>query len=217
MSFADYPHYIGWRASRMAGINKYLVPGYFAGKSLLDVGCGHGEMSNNFLSLGANVTCADARYEHLDVVKANYPAITTIQLDADNDTIIGSYDIVHCGGLLYHITAVENFLQNLSNICKVLILESEVADTEDPTYKLEKDEAGFDQAFNCRGCRPSAAYVETLLTANGFQFRRLVDSVFNSDFHDYSWTVTESKEWRHGLRRFWVCWKNTDSPIAPGL
>jgi hypothetical protein len=80
-----------------------------------------------------------------------------------------------------------------------------------------EDEAGFDQAFNNRGCRPSAAYVENLLTTNGFQFRRLDDPILNSDFHNYSWTVTESKEWRHGLRRFWVCWKNTDSPIAPGL
>ena len=214
MSFADHPHYIGWRASRMAGIDKYLVPGYFTGKTLLDVGSAQGEMGNNFLSLGATVTCADARSEYLDVVKANYPSITTLQLDADNDTITGEYDIVHCGGLLYHITAIENLLQNFSNVCKVLIMESEVADTDDVTYKVERDEAGFDQAFNFRGCRPSAAYVENLLTTNGFQFRRLDDPVFNSDFHNYSWTVTESKEWRHGLRRFW---KGTESPIAPGV
>jgi hypothetical protein len=115
------------------------------------------------------------------------------------------------------MTAIENHIQNLSNVCKVLILESEIADTDDATFKAEIDEAGFDQAFNFKGCRPSAAYVENLLTTNGFQFRRLDDSVLNSDFHNYSWTVTESREWRHGQRRFWVCWKNTDSPIAPGL
>jgi predicted TPR repeat methyltransferase len=201
----------------MAGINKYLVPNFFSGKTLLEMGCGWGEMASEFLALGSTVTCADARAEYLEVVKTNYPAMATLQVDADKDTITENFDIVHHGGVLYHLTSIENHIQNLSNICKVLILESEVVDSSDPTYKIEKDEDGFDQAYNNRGIRPSAGYIENLLTTNGFQFRRLDDPIFNSEFHNYDWVVEDTNVWRHGLRRFWVCWKNTESPIAPGL
>jgi hypothetical protein len=39
------------------------------------------------------------------------------------------------------------------------------------------------------------------------------DTIGNYGGHIYDWDVTNSKEWRHGLRRFWIAWKNIDCPL----
>jgi len=218
MSATEHPHFIGWRASRLAGINKYIDSSFFSGKSLLDIGCGDGGMGNNFVAFGANVTCADARQKFLDEVKTLYPSLPTLQIDAEKDTIAGHYDVVHSGGLLYHLGEIENHIKNLSEVCNVLIMESEVTDSDDPTHVTYNSESyGDDQAFNGTGIRPSAPYVENLLTVNGFEFARLDDPIFNYDFHEYDWVVSNTGIWRNGLRRFWVCWKGVASPLIAGV
>ena len=43
------------------------------------------------------------------------------------------------------------------------------------------------------------------------------DGILNSDFHIYDWEITDSEMWKHGLRRFWICWKGIESPINTHL
>jgi len=218
MSSADSPHYIGWREARLAGINKYIAAGFFNGKSLLEMGCGDGGMAANFLAAGANVTCADARIDTLNYVKATYPTMETLQIDAEKETIVSNFDVVHHAGTLYHLGAIENHIANLAAVCGVLILESEVMDSDDAAlFTLNDESYGADQAFNGFGIRPTAAYVENLLTTHGFQFTRLDDPVFNFEFHEYDWVVSNSGIWRNGLSRFWVCWKGVGSPLIEGV
>ena len=218
MSSADHPHYVGWRAARLAGINKYIASSFFSGKTLLEMGCGDGGMASNFLTMGATVTCADARADTLAGVTAAYPTMATLQIDAEKETIVTNFDVVHSAGTLYHLGAIENHIKNLSEVCGVLILESEVMDSDDATlFTLNDESYGSDQAFNGFGIRPTAAYVESLLTVNGFQFTRLDDPVFNFKFHEYDWVVSNSGVWRNGLSRFWICWKGVETPLIKGV
>jgi hypothetical protein len=40
----------------------------------------------------------------------------------------------------------------------------------------------------------------------------------NAFFHTYDWEITDTKEWKHGLRRFWICWKTgSECPIKSEL
>lgn len=105
-------------------------------------------------------------------------------------------------------------LENVSQKCDVLLLETEVSDSDDKEFYLSTDEGGYDQAYNKKGIRPSPSYVEYLLEKNGFQFKLVKDPILNSDFHRYDWDISNSKNWKNGLRRFWICWKNIESPLV---
>lgn len=210
--FSD--HYDNWRTSRMNGLTKYISPLYFRSKSLLELGCGYADIGNAFSELGALVTSSDARKEHLDIVNDRYPHIKTSLIDCDNINIEGKYDIILHWGLLYHLREIENHLKEVSNKCNVLLLETEVCDSDDHDFYIITREEGYDQAFNNTGIRPSPSYIESLLDNNGFQFKMIKDPILNSGFHSYDWDVNNSETWRPGLRRFWICWKNIDSPLV---
>lgn len=65
-------HYFEWRAKRVAAILNHYNPSFFFGKSLLEVGCGYGDIGTVFSNLGAAVTCSDARAEHLSIIRERH-------------------------------------------------------------------------------------------------------------------------------------------------
>lgn len=206
-------HYVGWRTSRIDGVKKYISPEYFKSKTILELGCGHADIGNMFYELGAVVTSSDAREEHLENVRQKYPHIKTLLLDCDNDIIKEKYDIIIHWGLLYHLGGIESHMENVSQKCDILLLETEVSDSDDVGFCVSLDESGLDQAFNTKGIRPSPSYVEDVLGKNGFQFKLVKDPILNSEFHCYDWDISNAKTSTNGLRRFWICWKNIDSPL----
>jgi hypothetical protein len=206
-------HYDKWQISRMNGIKKYILPDYFKDKTLLELGCGYADIGNMFYKLGAIVTSSDARKEHLKVVNIKYPHINTLLIDCDNDHIKNKYDIIIHWGLLYHLNKIEIHLEDVLQKCNLLFLETEVSDTDDINFYISTNEKGYDQAFNNKGIRPSPNYIENILKKNDFQFKLIKDPILNSNFHCYDWEISNSKTWRHGLRRFWICWKNINSPL----
>ena len=206
-------HYDGWTQSRMNGIKKYMSPQFFKSKTLLELGCGYADNGNKFHELGAIVTSSDIRKEHIDVVNKTYPHIKTLIIDGDNSIIETKYDIILHWGLLYHLNEIEIHLKNVLEKCNVLLLETEVSDSDDDTNYISVNEAGPDQAFNNKGIRPSQSYVEKVLMKNGFNFKLIKDPILNSSFHQYDWDTTNTNTWKSGLRRFWICWKNVHSPL----
>jgi hypothetical protein len=207
-------HYIDWRNSRMNEVKKFISPNYFKSKTLLELGCGHADIGNMFYELGSIVTSSDVRKEHLDVVTQKYPNIKTLLIDNDKDSIEDKYDIILHWGLLYHLKEIEIHLKNVSQKCDILLLETEVSDSDDKDFYQLTDENNYDQAYNNIGIRPSPSYVEYLLEKNGFQFKLVKDPILNSEIHRYDWDITNSKKCEDGLRRFWICWKNIDSPLV---
>jgi len=209
-------HYNDWRNSRMNGIKKFISPYYFKSKTLLELGCGHADIGNMFYELGAIVTSSDARKEHLEIVKQKYPNIKTLLIDCDNDIIKEKYDIILHWGLLYHLNDIKIHLENVSQKCDVLLLETMVSDSDDKQFiQSINEKEDYDQAYNNnKGIRPSESYVEYFLEKNGFQFKLFKDPILNSDRHCYDWVITNSKRSQDGLRRFWICWKNIESPLV---
>lgn len=212
MSFKG--HYLGWRESRMNGIKKYISSEFFKSKTMLELGCGYGDIGNMFYELGANVTCSDVRVEHLDVVKMIYPHLNTLIIDGDTINIVEKYDIILHWGLLYHLNEIEKHLEHVSQKCDILLLETEVSDSDDKDFYISTDEDGFDQAFNKKGIRPSESYVQKVLDKNSFSYKLIKDPILNSGIHTYDWDIQNTNTQRDGLRRFWICWKNVDSPLA---
>lgn len=202
-------HYSKWRDQRIKCIVDYYGKDFFKGKKLLELGCGYGDIGAYFASLGAKVTCSDAKQEHLDVLKKRYPFIRVVRADLDNEwPFKEKFDIILHLGTLYHLQYIDRPLIDVCQSTKYLVLESEVCDSDDPDMIIYTKERGYDQAYNKTGVRSSGAYIERVLKICGMKFKRLKTSKYDTETHRYNWPIRNTGKWQHGLRRFWFAYKS---------
>jgi SAM-dependent methyltransferase len=203
--------YVGWRSVRIEKILQVFDKNFFKDKSVLELGCGHGHIGKHFTEkFGSIVTLAEGDPAFIENIRNNNRNSEVIVLDQDKPwDLKKKFDVVIHWGVLYHL---DNWQQDLDCACKhtdLLFLESEVADSDDPTFEFKfNDHSGFDQALNTKATRPSAAYIESELKKNGFEFVRYDDADLNYFSHTYDWKVTNDPSHcvveRYGFRRFWI-------------
>lgn len=204
-------HYVNWQKSRIDTIEKYLGFEFFKNKSLSEIGCGYAFFGNFFNKFCDKVSVSDARNEHIEIVKREYPDLKSSVMDVDGIFTEEKTDILIDFGVLYHIKDVESHIKSFVNY-DYIILETEVVDSLEKE-NIHVNENGYDQAFNGIGSRPSQSVIENLLDLNGFDYIMIKDKITNSGMHIYDWDISDSKSYRDGLRRFWICWnKNLHNP-----
>jgi len=199
-------HYNIWREKRITAIVSHYGPLWFKQKKILELGAGYGDIGATLSALGAEVTCSEARAEHIEVLKSKHPQINAIQANLESEWPFGKqFDLILHLGLLYHLDDFEFSLKKSLNSAKYIVLETEVCDSDDETkiVKVEENSEGYDQSFVGKGSRPSASYIEKIIEENGCRFARLNDESCNSSFHIYNWKVGNTGTWCHGLRRLW--------------
>jgi SAM-dependent methyltransferase len=206
-------HYDDWRARRLAAIRGHYGDAFFARRTVLELGCGYGDLGAAFSELGADVTCCDVRGEHLEVLRQRWPRLKAVQADLNREWPFGHFDVILHLGVLYHLESSHASLRQACRSCHHLVLETEVCDSNLPDLVVDTDEDGYDQAFDGRGCRPSPARVERILTEEGMRFERITDDRCNSGMHVYDWLVRDTGGFAHGLRRFWFAHVAPAAPI----
>lgn len=208
--------YFDWNQKRIKTIIDFYGPKFFFYKRLLDLGCGHADISGALYRLGADITAVDARQNHLQMVKKKFPQIKTIQADLDAAwPFFGkSFDITLDLGLLCHLAEWEEQLKRVCASTTHLVLETAVCDTEDPfcNIKIKEDKGQYDLSFNGMGCRPSAAGIERVLNECGMNFRRIDNAKLNSGPYKYDWLPQYKGECNFYHRRLWFCVRS-NSPI----
>jgi 2-polyprenyl-3-methyl-5-hydroxy-6-metoxy-1,4-benzoquinol methylase len=97
--------------------------GDITGKTILDIGCGLGEVSVYFAMHGAKVTAVDLSLPMLHVVndlaKLNKTSVTTVQASAEELTLPGKdrFDIVYVGNVFHHVD-IEKTLAHVLRLLK---------------------------------------------------------------------------------------------------
>lgn len=208
--------YFDWNQKRIKAIIDFYGPKFFFYKRLLDLGCGHADISGALYRLGADITAVDARQNHLQMVKKKFPQIKTIQADLDAGwPFFGkSFDITLHLGLLCHLSDWEEQLKRVCASTTHLVLETTVCDSEDPLacIKTKEDKGQYDLSFNGAGCRPSPAAIERVLDACGMNFRRMDNAKLNSGPYKYDWAPQYKGECNFYNRRLWFCVRS-NSPL----
>jgi hypothetical protein len=208
-------HYAIWRSRRIRTILEEYPARFFAGKTLLELGAGYGDIGAYFAALGARVTCLEGRAQNVDGIRRRYTFVAAAQHDLNLGLPGGErYDVIVHLGVLYHLAKPESAIRDACRRCEHLILETEVSDSSDANLVSQVREHAYiyDQALDGVGSRPSPAWVERVLTEEGFGFTRLEDSRCNWELHEYDWPLRNTGEFRNGRRRMWFAKKENPSP-----
>jgi hypothetical protein len=131
--------------------------------SVLEIGAGIGDHSQYFIDRGCTMTITEARPENLEYLKTRYPSCNVQALDMEHPCPIeGSpFDVVHCYGLLYHLSTPDQALDFLCrNTGKLLFLETCVSFGDGDFVNLASEtQYDLTQAYSGTGCRPTRSWI----------------------------------------------------------
>jgi tRNA (mo5U34)-methyltransferase len=149
-------------------------------RSALDVGCGVGYFSSLLQDLGLQVTASDARAENIAEARSRFPGIDFHVADAEDPSLaeLGTFDLVLCFGLLYHLENPMRAVRNLRAVTgKLLLLEGMAVDDDQPFFLLLDEPEGEDQSLRAVSCYPSEGAMIKMAYRAGFphvyRFREL--------------------------------------------
>lgn len=157
-------------------------------ESAADVGCGVGYFSGFLHELGFEVTGFEGRLENVEEARRRYPKIEFKHSNVEDESIAqsGSYDVVLCVGLLYHLENPLRALRNLSAMTRKLLLIESFATPQKQTALYLREEANLeDQSLTSLALYPSETTLIKISYRIGFagvyRFLPLPD---HEDFRD---------------------------------
>jgi SAM-dependent methyltransferase len=166
------------------------------GKAVLEVGAGIGLHTRFFLDRGCQVVVTDGNAENVAEIKRRHPRLRAERADLDGDAdlaALGSFDIVYCYGLLYHLADPDRALKRMAAVCRgMLLLETCVSLGKSSEVTFLRDFRSNNQAITGVGCRPTRSWIMDRLTQ---YFGHAYHSVTQPDHPDFplDWEMPETR------------------------
>ena len=203
-------HYQSWWKTRIDTLDHILVPDFFKGKTIYDIGSGFGTFAGYLKDRGAShVIASEGRQEYVDVIKSRFgDCIETRCEDYDNPNfeIDTPVDIICHFGVMQYIANIESHLDKLIGKSQYIFIECDVIDSNDPDLvHRDQPQTGYDQSLNGAGSHFSPAYLEHLLAERGLTFVCVTESSLDTMVHKYTWQIKNTKKLAPGQARFWIC------------
>jgi Methyltransferase domain len=131
---------------------------------VLELGAGIGDHTLFYLYRGCAVTPIEGRQELCELINKRFE-IDAVKIDFEVESRklknYSDYDVVHCYGLLYHLSNPAEFLEYACNTGKMFLLETCVStdDAEDPINIVDENISDGTQAISGKGCRPTRKWL----------------------------------------------------------
>jgi FkbM family methyltransferase len=138
----------------------------------LDAGCGVGFFSAMLAECGLEACGFDGRSENVVEASNRFPEIPFAQADIQERTILelGSFDLVLCFGLLYHLENPLLAIRNLRALTgKCLLVESMCLPEDRPSMLLRAEPRQGDQSLTDAAFYPSEVSLVKMLYRAGFR------------------------------------------------
>lgn len=169
----DEPASIRINQARGATLRR-ILDGILEGGTLktgIDVGCGFGYFANCLQEAGLQTTALDGREENIFEASRRYPDIDFHVRNVEDPELprLGTFDVVSCFGLVYHLENPMLAMRNLSQLARhVLILESVVVPFREVATILYEEEEDVDQGLTYVALIPSESWLVKVLYLCGF-------------------------------------------------
>jgi SAM-dependent methyltransferase len=140
-------------------------------KTAVDVGCGLGHFSNFLHSLGFQVLGVDARRENVEEAQKRYPELRFQVANAEDLAVnkLGTFDLVLCLGLLYHLENPFHVIRQLAGMtAKLALVEGVCYPSSEPAMVLLNENTIEDQGVNYLAFYPSESCLLKMLYRSGF-------------------------------------------------
>ncbi len=140
-------------------------------KTAIDTGCGIGVFSKYLSTLGLSVVGFDGRPENIEEARKRNPDISFYVHNIEDTKVLelGTFDVVLCFGLLYHLENLSRTIRVLHSLTgKLLIIESMIVQHSRPMAALVDESEGEDQSLHGVALIPSQAYLVKMLYRAGF-------------------------------------------------
>lgn len=169
----DQPHAISLADAQWLVVRKLLERLMLENdiRRACDVGCGVGVFSQRLAALGIDVLGVDGREENVAEAGLRCPNCRFEVGDVQSSAVrkIGSFDLVFCFGLLYHLENPFAALRNLAAMTNnILFLSTRFVPGEKCSYVLYDEGAGRDQSLNYVAVIPSRPAFLRMLYEVGF-------------------------------------------------
>ncbi len=142
-------------------------------QSALDVGCGFGFFSRFLADLGLRVTAFDVRRENLEEASRRNPDVECklANIEDLDSAAFGTYDLVFCFGVLYHLENPFRAMRNLAAVTgKVLLMESVIAPFRSEVTALIDESERENQGVNYIADIPSESWFIKSLYRVGYEY-----------------------------------------------
>lgn len=219
----DQNHYDALNRARAVFLDRFLPEWkrQFAMKNAIDVGCGFGYFSAFLAVQGFEVVAIDGREQNISEARRRYEGIDFQLFDAEQPSLagLGSFDLVLCFGLLYHLENPFRAIRNLFSLTRqVLVLESVSIPSQAVAMELLDESTLDDQGLNYVAFYPSEACLVKMLYRAGFrqvysfsEHPQHADFQSNRNRHRYrTMLVASTVEMRHVLLRHYPEPKETE-------
>lgn len=159
------PAYQQHNVARLQHLDSLGLP--VCGKRVLELGAGVGDHTLYYLHRSCEVLAVDGRQECVRMLKLRLGVDARVMdLDREPEQIekLGRFDLVHCYGLLYHLSNPQEFLLQVAKVGGMLLLETCVSIGDGIQVQSANEAAGVpSQALHGKACRPTRQWVfETL-------------------------------------------------------
>jgi SAM-dependent methyltransferase len=136
----------------------------------LEVGAGVGRLTSFFIDRDCSVVATEARSENVAELRRRLPTVEVSEADVEDSLQhLGSFEIVFCYGVLYHLESPLRALRNIAAVCTdLLLIETMVCDARVPVLRLEDETKTVNQALRGLAHRPSPSYLALALNRVGF-------------------------------------------------
>jgi FkbM family methyltransferase len=165
-------------AARINAARKSFLEDFLSGlmaqggvKRVLDVGCGYGYFSNYLKSVNLHVVALDGRRENATEAKRRYPEIDFHVYDIEDPSCrtLGSFDLVLCFGLLYHLENPFQVIRNLFALSdKYLIIETMIMPYRSSVAVLFEESRADNQGLRYLAWIPTQSGFVKMLYQAGF-------------------------------------------------